>query len=162
MRKIFYIFLILPLLLAVSCKTKPANAAPVIVQEPSFEVVSIAILQADIVVTKFETILKITNPNDFALELSSFTYELFANGISWTKGKVTENLHISPNESGQTRFIFDMNFTGQTRRLLDDVINMRQIPYRLKGTAEVQPVLPFLKPFVMEYDRSGVSQVRRN
>ena len=163
MRKLLLLFLALSILIPSACKTKTVyTTRPAVeVQDPMFEVVTIVILQADIVVTKFETVLKITNPNDFPLELSSFTYELFANNISWAKGTGKENLHIPPHESEQTNFIFDMNFTGQTRRLLDDVINMRQISYRLKGTAEVQPVVPFMKPFVMEYDRSGLSDVRR-
>jgi len=160
MRKL--LFLLLAISIFAACKTKPINVEPeIVVEDPVFEIVSIVILQADIVVTKFQTVLKITNPNDFALELSSFTYELFANNISWAKGTGKENLHINPHSSEQTNFIFDMNFTSQNRRLLDDVINMRQIPYRLKGTAEVQPVVPFAKPFVIEYDRSGVSGVRR-
>jgi len=169
MRKI--LLLVLTIVLLISCKTKPQititqEYAAIEIKEPEFEVVSIFILQADIVVTKFEAVLKITNPNPFALELSSITYELFGNGAFWAGGSENFALTIAPLEFGETRFVFEMNFINMNRRLLDDVIAMRRVNYRFKGTADIQPDImnsqgALVSPFVMNYDCSGLSEVRR-
>jgi len=130
--------------------------------EPIFEISSIVILQADLVVTEFETILKITNPNVFALDLSSLTYELFGNGFSWAKGAGKNILHVPALSSIETKFIFEMNFINMRRQLLDDVIALRQVRYRFFGKAEVQPVLPSAPPFIINYDCAGLSDVKKN
>ena len=160
MRKILLLILIPLLLLA--CKSKPqAIGQPDLeIIEPEFEVVSIHILQADIVVTEFETVLKITNPNTFAMNLTELTYELYGNGAFWASGKGTDLLHIPASSSIETKFIFSMNFINMNRRLLDDVIAMRNIQYRFKGEALVQPVIPNVQSFKMSYDCSGFSEVR--
>ena len=159
-KKIISILLLVVFLL-ISCKSKPEIIEPIEIKEPEFEVVSIIILQADLVVTEFETVLKVTNPNEFAVELSSFTYELFANGNSWGSGAADRILNIPALSSGETSIIFSMNFINMNRRLLDDIIAMRPVNYRLRGEAEVKPLVPRTQPFRMNYDRSGVSEVRR-
>jgi len=182
MRNLFLVLLTVSLLFS-SCKTKPqpqieiiepeieieeieevvlAEIPEIVILEPEFEVVSIRILQADIVVTEFETVLKITNPNEFALNINSLTYELFGNGASWAKGSGKNILHIPANSATETKFNFEMNFINMNRRLLDDVIAMRQIRYRFKGDAIGQAVIPDIKTFMMKYDCIGLSDVRKN
>ena len=152
--------LLLMVFMLASCKTKP-EVITIEVIEPEFEVVSIIILQADLVVTEFETVLRVKNPNEFDVELSSFTYELFANGNSWGSGTADRILKIPAFGSGETSIIFSMNFINMSRRLLDDIIALRPVNYRLRGTAEVKPLVPRTQSFKMSYDRSGVSEVRR-
>ena len=161
MRKIknHLIIFILTILVLTGCKSNPI-AKPDITN-PLFEVVSIAVIQADIVVTEFETILKITNPNNFAMDLKSLTYELFGRDSSWAKGSVKDILRIPAEGSAETRFVFEMNFINMSRSLLDDVVAMRQVQYRFKGNAEVHPELPRVQPFVINYDCSGFSEVKR-
>ena len=137
------------------------EVAAIEIIEPEFEVVSICILQADIVVTEFEGIVKITNPNDFALELTNLTYALYGNGALWTNGNGIGALHVPALSSAETRFIFEMNFINMNRRLLDDVIAMRRINYHFKGEAQVQPVIPSVAAFHMSYDYVGLSEVKR-
>jgi len=164
MRKILYV--LLTVLILCSCKSQPLpqihHEPKKEIKDPEFQVFSIVILQADIVVTEFETVIKIINPNDFAVELTSLTYELFGNGASWSKGTGKDKIQIPPMGTGQAKFIFQMNFINMNRKLLDDVIAMRSINYRLKGNAEVHPDIPRTKPFLMTYDCSGLSEVRRN
>jgi len=168
MRKLFLI--IFTVVLICTCKTPPQSEAEpdvqkikeVVILQPEFEIVSILILQADLVVTEFETILKITNPNEFPLELSSLTYELFGNGRSWARGSGKDILHIPAKSATDAKFMFEMNFINMNRRLLDDVIAMRQINYRFKGKAEVQPVNLLTHAFQMDYDCIGFSDVRKN
>ncbi|MCL2411027.1 MAG: LEA type 2 family protein, partial [Treponema sp.] len=123
---------------------------------------SIVILQADIVVTEFEAVLRITNPNEFALEVSSITYQLYGNGALWASGTEIDVLTIPPLKPSETRFRFTMNFIDMRRSLLDDVIAMRQIQYNFRGEAIVQPDLPNVEAFLMRYDCTGYSEVRRN
>ena len=157
-------FVFFLLLFLFSCKSKPETITieELGIKEPVFEVVSIIILQADLVVTEFETVLKVTNPNNFAVELKAMTYELFGNGAPWARGAAADMLRIEPLSTGETSFIFSMNFINMNRRLLDDVIALRPVNYRLRGEAEVQPLIRNIRPFRMTYDRTGLSDVRRN
>jgi len=163
-----FLLIVLLIFVLISCKSKTITTQDfnIEIQEPEFEVISIIILQADLVVTKFETVLRIKNPNIFAVDLSSITYELYGNNAFWAGGSENINLTIAPFGSGETRFIFDMNFINMNRRLLDDVIAMRQVNYRFKGTAEIQPDITSrhgtrIQSFIMNYDCSGRSEVRR-
>ncbi|MCL2764567.1 MAG: LEA type 2 family protein [Treponema sp.] len=162
MRKIYIIFIIV-VFIFLSCKTPPAAVEPAIIEiiEPGFTVTSIYIIQADIVVTAFEAVIKIDNPNDFAVELSSITYELFGNNRFWAGGRAGNIQQIPANTSGETRFTFEMNFINMPRQLLDDVIAMRQVNYRFKGQAEVRPVVIGASAFKTDFDCSGLSEVKR-
>jgi len=162
MKKIF--LLLFTILILVSCKSKPGPAAEAEIEiiEPEFEIVSIVILQADIVVTEFETVLRVKNPNNFAVTLTSLTYELFGNGAFWARGSANDILLVPPLGTSELKFTFDMNFINMSRRLLDDVIAMRQVNYRFRGDAQIQPDIPRIPPFTMKYDCSGLSEVRRN
>ena len=180
MRK--FLFSILIIFLFFSCKSPPPvieelliaeseaeepelepEIVPVIeILEPVFEVVSIVILQADIVVTRFQTVLRIENPNSFAVDLSSIAYELYGNGVFWADGAERNILHIPALSTNEVRFIFNMNFIGQSRRLLDDILAMRQVNYRFKGQAFVSLYLHGAPGFTADFDISGLSDVRRN
>ena len=164
----FFVFLSI-FLLVISCKSqppvekpeKPAKAVPTIkVKEPVFEVVSIAIIKAELINTQFEAIVKIENQNDFALDLKSLTYELYGNGAFWASGKGLDILHIPAGESCQTKFYFTMNFINMSRKLLDDIIDLRQVNYRFAGTVEVAPDMQKLSSFYMKFEESGFSIVK--
>ncbi|MCL2209385.1 MAG: LEA type 2 family protein [Treponema sp.] len=166
MKKI--ILIILTVLLLVSCKTKPQIVEDIIVEvekdieveEPVFEILSIAIIQADLINTQFETILKIENPNAFPVELSAIRYELFGNGLLWADGIENNLLKVPAKDSLETKFIFSMNFINMNRRLLDDVIAMRRVQYNFKGDAYVRALASRVKTFTMKYNISGYSEVK--
>jgi LEA14-like dessication related protein len=145
-----------------ACKTP----APVVqevkavkVIEPVFEIVSIVILQADLVNTQFETVLKIDNPNGFAVDLSTLKYELFGNGLLWAEGTENDIFRVPANSSLETKFNFSMNFINMNRKLLDDVIAMRQVQYRFRGNAVVRA--PGAQTFTMNYNCTGLSEVKQ-
>jgi LEA14-like dessication related protein len=146
-------------ILMMSCVSPPQTTQTVI--KPEFKVVSIFIVQADIVVTEFEAVINIDNPNDFPMELASITYELFGNGRFWTGGNVRDVMQIPANSSKEARFVFSMNFIDMSRTLLDDVIAMRQVNYRFRGNAEVRPVIPGGYVLNAAFDCSGYSNVKR-
>jgi len=160
MRK-FLLFVFIFLIL-MSCKSQPFVIPEEIeIIEPEFDVISIYIIQADIVVTEFEAVIKINNPNFFAVELASITYELYGNSRFWSGGTANDILQIPANSSGETRFRFEMNFINMSRPLLDDVIAMRQVNYRFKGKAQVRPDIANVSFFEVDFDCSGLSEVKR-
>jgi LEA14-like dessication related protein len=156
MRKLIIIFLIVQLFFA--CKT-PQVVQNVEVAEPEFNIISIVILQADLINTEFETVLKIDNPNNFPVELSTLKYELFGNGLLWADGIENDILRVPAKSSLETKFNFTMNFINMNRKLLDDVIAMRQVQYRFKGNALVRA--PGTQIFTMNYNCTGLSEVKK-
>ena len=163
MRKFFNILLIIPVFFA--CKSPPqiiqAEEEPVIeVKEPEFEIVSIAIIQADLVNTKFEAVVRVNNPNTFDVNVSSLQYELYGNGALWSTGSENDILHISAESACETEFRFTMNFINMNRKLLDDIIAKRLVNYRFSGVAEVETGVPPHPSFSTHFDRTGLSEVK--
>ena len=159
------LFFLLILSLFTACKSPPPvnveEEEPAIeIKEPEFEVVSIAIIQADLVNTKFEAVLRINNPNKFDVNLSSLKYELYGNGILWSSGTGKDILFISAESACETEFLFTMNFINMKRNLLDDIIARRMVNYRFAGVAEVETGAPLCASFQASFDRSGLSEVK--
>jgi LEA14-like dessication related protein len=155
--------------LLMACKSAPqggepephpaAPGSPVEVKEPTFTITSITILQADLINTRLKLSMRIDNPNTFPITLSSFRYELYGDGRFWTDG-VEKNLAVVPAAGfAETSFDFDMNFIGMKRRLLDDIIAMREVRYRITGSMEMKTDIPELPGSRITFDYSGNSSV---
>jgi LEA14-like dessication related protein len=129
------------------------------IREPKFAITSIKILQADIVNTRAELNLVIKNPNVYPISLLSFRYELFGDGNFWARGVEKDLLVIPAKSSSETVINFEMNFIGMNRRLLDDIIAMRQVRYRVIGDMKVGTDIPWFPMFSMKFDQSGDSAV---
>jgi LEA14-like dessication related protein len=161
--KIFLFNIILLCLLA-ACKSPPTpqiKEEPVIIfKEPLFEIVSIVILQAELINTRFETVLRVNNPNEFPLELSRIKYELYGNGLFWADGTDNDILKIPAKSIQDTRFNFTMNFINMNRKLLDDIIAMRKVQYIFKGEADVRGNYVKLPVSTMKFNCSGLSEVK--
>jgi hypothetical protein len=52
-----------------------------------------------------------------------------------------------------------MNFINMPRGLLDQVIEMSQVRYRLKGRAELKPSFEHMPSFPIRFDLTGNSPV---
>jgi len=164
MRK--YLFIIVIFSLLAGCKSqKPVE--PELVEfeiikviNPKFNIISISVIQADLINTQFEALIKIENPNRFAVNLSSLGYELYGDGKLWADGKGKNVLHVPAQSSCQTEFRFSMNFINMSRPLLDDIIAKRQVRYRFAGNVEVEPVIPNTGSFYMNFEQSGYSGVK--
>jgi len=176
----FLLMMLLILSLSISCKTKPpvpeiqevvevaeiveavVEEEPVIeVLEPEFNIVSIVIKQADLVNTQFEAVVRIDNPNEFAVVLSSLSYQLYGNDRFWADGKENDIFMVPALSSFETAFNFTMNFIDMDRSLLNDIIAMRQVRYRFKGDVEVKAGIPKVPSFLMSFERSGLSDVKQ-
>ena len=131
------------------------------IREPEFTITSIAILQAELINTRFKVSLRIDNPNPFPVDLSSLDYELYGEGRFWADGREQDVLHIPAQGSAETKLFLTMNFIDMKRHLLDEIIAMRLVRYRFTGEAEVGTGISWLPEFHMGFDHSGNSTVLR-
>ena len=145
-----------PLALAVTTETISPR-----IREPQFTITAIAVLQAELINTRFRVSIKIDNPNVFPVSLSSFSYELYGDGRFWAEGKEKELLDIPALSSGETNIFLIMNFINMRRQLLDDIIALRDVQYRFLGEVTVGTGVPILPGFRMDFERSGNSPVYR-
>ena len=170
MRK-YFVFLAV-LLLLTACKSSPhqgkekspgSAAAPDIKQleEPQFTITSITILQADLINTRLKLTLKIDNPNVIPITLSSFRYELYGNNRFWASGIEEKLVDVPAQGISEADFEIEMNFINMKRQLLDDIIALRQVRYRVTGSVDIETGLPRLPGFRMNFDYSGDSAVIR-
>jgi LEA14-like dessication related protein len=136
-----------------------ASAAFPRIREPQFTITSIAIMQAELINTRFRVCLRIDNPNIFPVALSSLGYELYGEGRFWADGREKEVLYIPAQSSSETNLFLIMNFINMKRQLLDDVIAMRLVRYRFTGEVEVGTGVSWLPSFHMGFDRTGNSVV---
>ena len=139
---------------------QPAQPAPVPqIQEPAFSIISIKILQAELVNTRLKVQVRIDNPNPFPVTLSSFSYELYGEGRFWADGR-ERNVSVVPAENYAEKDLYVvMNFTDMRRDLLDKVIAMEMVPYLFKGTVVISaPDMPLL---TKDFNLEGSSEVSR-
>ncbi|MDR1654574.1 MAG: LEA type 2 family protein [Treponema sp.] len=129
------------------------------IREPEFTITRIAVLQAELINTRFRVNLKIDNPNFFPVDLSSFEYALFGDGRFWADGREKNVLHIPAGKSEETRLFLTMNFINQRRGMLDRVIDMDLVRYRFTGDVLVDTGVAWLPQFRVGFDKSGYSEV---
>jgi LEA14-like dessication related protein len=132
------------------------------IQEPVFNITSIAVLKAELVNTRFRVSLKVENPNPFPMELSSFEYELYGDGRFWADGREKKVLQIPGKSSAETRLFLLMNFIDMKRNLLDQIIALEDIRYRFGGEVQVSTGVDYLPNFCSAFDLSGYSHVFEN
>jgi LEA14-like dessication related protein len=129
------------------------------IKEPEFTIVSIAILKAELINTRFRVQLEITNPNPFPISLYSFDYELYGHDLYWAGGSEKNILEISAKESKQTNLFLMMNFINMKRSLLDEIIAYRKVKYRFSGSCIIGTSIDWMPKFDMIFDKSGFSEV---
>jgi LEA14-like dessication related protein len=129
------------------------------IRQPDFNITAIAIMKAELINTRFKVSLRVDNPNFFPVELSSFSYALYGADRFWADGEKTDVLLIPARGSAETELSLVMNFINMRRELLDQIIAMKQVKYRLAGAAEVSTNMDFLPHFLVNFDRSGNSAV---
>lgn len=129
------------------------------IQKPGFAIIEIAVLQAELINTRFRVKLKVENPNPFSMELSAFRYELYGSGRFWADGNEKNVLRIPAREAAETQLFLIMNFMGMKRDLLDRVIAFQNVRYRFTGEALVTTGIDYLPEFPSGFDLSGYSEV---
>jgi LEA14-like dessication related protein len=135
------------------------NAAFPGIQKPGFFIVEIAVLQAELINTRFRVKIKVENPNPFPVELSAFRYELYGGGRFWADGNEKNVLHIPARDSAEAQLFLVMNFMGMKRDLLDRVIAFQNVRCRFTGEALVTTGIEYLPEFPSSFDLSGYAEV---
>jgi LEA14-like dessication related protein len=126
---------------------------------PVFTIIDIAVLQAELINTRFRVNLKVENPNPFPMELSSFQYELYGSGRFWADGREKNILRVPPRESAEAKLFLIMNFIGMKRDLLDQIVAFQDVRFRFSGEALVTTGIEYLPQFRSGFDLSGMSEV---
>jgi LEA14-like dessication related protein len=137
---------------------KAAAAFPLIF-EPEFHIVSVAVKKDELIDTRFKVKIRLSNPNLFPVELSAFSFELYNGSRLWAGGSKKNIMLIPQGQSAETDLFLTMNFIDMRRSLLDQVIAMEQIDYRLAGEATVSTGIDYLPRFRWKFDQSGRSVV---
>ena len=132
------------------------------IQPPVFTITAIAILQAELINTRFRVGLRIDNPNPFPVELSAFSYDLYGNGRLWADGIYRDIIQVPANSSMGGNLFLLMNFIDMRRDLLDQIIELQDVSYRFIGEAQVGTELDYLPVFSTSFELSGYSQVLEN
>ena len=126
---------------------------------PIFNIIEIAILQAELINTRFRVGLRIDNPNPFPLELSAFTYRLYGNGMFWADGFERNVLTVGGRSSLSGNIFLVMNFIDMDRHLLDQIIRLEDVFYRFAGNIMVSTGVDYLPTFSDGFNLSGFSRV---
>jgi LEA14-like dessication related protein len=116
-------------------------------------------MRAELINTRLKVRVRIDNPNGFAVDLSSFAYELYGSGRFWADGTVKDVMHIDPKASTERDLFLIMNFINMKRDLLDQVIALQTVDYRFAGESAVSTGIDYLPRFRMDFDRIGNSPV---
>jgi LEA14-like dessication related protein len=154
-RSFFSLFLIC----LVSCKGIPPTPKGPVVKEPVFSITSIKILQAELINTRLKVHIRVENPNNFPVELLSFTYELYGSGRLWADGTEKNACTIPASGFLEKDLYLVMNFINMRRDLLDRIIAMRTVRYRFTGTAELSAEA--LPAFTHAFNLEGESEVEQ-
>lgn len=131
------------------------------VMAPVLEILSIRIIKDELINTRLRVDLAIRNPNAFALSFATLDYRLYGEGRYWADGSEPQPFDVPAGGAGSASLFLTMNFTDMSRSLLDQVINLATVNYRLAGAARVDTGLEFLPRFVLPFDLSGRAIVTR-
>jgi LEA14-like dessication related protein len=129
------------------------------IRGPVFTITAITVMRAELINTRLKVSLRIDNPNDFELALSSFAYELYGSGRFWANGILKDVMRIAGQGSVEQDLFLIMNFINMKRDLLDQVIALQTVHYRFSGESAVSTGIDYLPKFRINFDRIGESPV---
>lgn len=128
---------------------------------PVMRISSIRILKDELINTKLGVDLVVENPNAFPLSFAELEYRLYGEGRYWASGSLAKAFVVPAGESASASLYLTMNFTDMSRSLLDQVIKLATVRYRLVGAGRIDTGLEFLPRFVQPFDMAGETGVSR-
>jgi len=152
-----------------ACQSAGGASAPTVAHDtvtfprimpPSLEITAIRILKDELINTRLGVDLAVHNPNAFDLEFATLGYRLYGEGRYWASGKLASAFRVPAGGTAQAALSLTMNFTDMDRSLLDRVIKLARVNYRLSGAGFVDTGLDFLPRFELPFDLSGSVNVR--
>lgn len=131
------------------------------IMPPTMSISSIRILKDELINTKLGVELTVRNPNAFALTFAELDYRLYGEGRYWASGCLARPFVVPAGEATRASLYLTMNFTDMSRSLLDQVIRLATVSYRLVGSGRVDTGLGFLPRFELPFDMAGRAGVSR-
>ncbi len=131
------------------------------IMPPGLEIRAIRILKDELINTRLGVDLAVRNPNVFPLSFASLGYKLYGEGQYWAGDTIAKVFDVPAGQTALASLYMTMNFTDMDRRLLDRVIHLATVSYRLGGIARIDTGLDFLPSFELPFDLSGSTAVLR-
>lgn len=131
------------------------------VRDPKFSIEKVQIKQAELVNTRLILEVRIENPNPVELVFKNMEYSFYGDGRWWAESRHFNETTISAGSSSLVELELVMNFLNMKRSMLDQVIRMARIAYRLEGSATIQIPFEGFPPFVYPFALQGQSPVVR-
>ncbi|MBU0926684.1 MAG: LEA type 2 family protein [Spirochaetes bacterium] len=131
------------------------------IMPPVMRISSIRIIKDELINTRLRLGLEVTNPNVFPLSFATLEYRLYGEGRYWASGSVPDSFEVPAGETVSANLYLTMNFTDMGRSLLDQVIKLAEVRYRLEGAGLVDTGLEFLPRFELPFDMTGRAGVSR-
>ncbi|MCX7655906.1 MAG: LEA type 2 family protein [Treponemataceae bacterium] len=128
---------------------------------PELRILSLAVKQAELVNTRFRIRFSIYNPNAYPLTIHGMQYELFGNGRPWADGTLETVYTIAPTQTTEIDLFVVMNFIDMGRDLFNQVLIMKDISYRCKGTLLLATPLEEFSSFSYPFNLEGLAPVER-
>jgi len=130
------------------------------IMPPTLNIVSIRILKDELINTRLGVDMAVHNPNAFNLDFSTLEYRLYGEGKYWASGNLVHAFTVPALMTVEAGLYLSMNFADMDRSLLDRVIKLAKVNYRLSGVGLVDTGLDFLPRFELPFDLSGAVNVR--
>ena len=145
LQRLCVLFVVLGL---VACSSLPLNALA-----PKVSVAEIDIKSLGLFEQRFDVGLRVSNPNDFDLQIEALEFELELNGRAFAKGLSRVSTLVTATSSTVLRvdaITQSKNLLQQFKALSPEALK-NGVPYRIKGRVKTDK-LPGWLPF----DRTGV------
>lgn len=131
------------------------------IMPPDLHIASILILKDELINTRLRVDLEIMNPNMFPLSFAALDYKLFGEGRYWASDSLAKAFAVPALQTATASLYLTMNFTDMSRSLLDQVIKLAVVNYRLVGAGRIDTGLDFFPQFVLPFDMGGRTKVLR-
>jgi LEA14-like dessication related protein len=103
----------------------------------------------------FDLIIKVKNPNAFAMILQNLNYNFVVNGKKWVTGSGKQNAEINQKGEGTLRIPISMNFLEMGTAAYDIVVNGREFSYNFAGLLDMATSVPLLGNVKLPFNQNG-------
>ncbi|GAB1431513.1 hypothetical protein MASR2M29_01380 [Spirochaetota bacterium] len=128
---------------------------------PALMVKRILIVKDELINTKLRLDLGVENPNAFPLSFDKLEYRLYGEGRYWASGSIADSFLVPAMGTTDASLFLTMNFGDMNRSLLDQIIKLASVAYRLEGMGKIGTGLDFLPEFALPFELSGKTVVIR-
>lgn len=128
---------------------------------PVLTVKRILIVKDELINTKLQLDIGVENPNAFPLSFTELEYRLYGERRYWASGSIADSFLVPALGATDASLFLTMNFGDMNRSLLDQIIKLASVAYRLEGMGKIGTGLDFLPEFALPFELSGKTVVIR-